>query len=939
MWPLIIVLLLALSNPVQARHGTKYANAGSSIGTNIGGVSANEWPFLNSMKMGQQWYTYAASPTGEEAYLYANCLDVNGYWTTPNCPTGTFTASISGTTMVVTAVGSAVAPWLGGTISGSGVTAGTKISSLPSGSGNGHISGTTLTIDNSGSGWTVGQQIFGYGIANNTIITALGSGAGGNGTYTVSVSQTVASAGSPTPITGTQNAGTTGTYFVSASQTVGSTTITEAQTFNRILVNVGVNAGINIAPYYPGGAGSWLLMYDGDDNGGASNFSVSADATAIANHSCAGGTCTDTLNVTPSGAGMTFSLNVPNPNNNANYVKNLRLVQTSQYNALSTADKASFNSGGIFFNPDWLATLAPFRTIRLMNYSDPDGSRDTAWSQRSIVGFVFWNDNIVRYQDVPWEVQIALANKLHAIPWLNMPFLADVNYNTQLATLVLNTLDPTLNVIIERGNEHWNFGAYDFSPNAGPNPYPTVLRTVVTQGISDFPSCTSTAYATCAIYEYIYKTVQMADAWNAVWTGSNASRLVPVMGGQQGNDAAVNQFNLAATTPAQGSGALWTGNAASHVKAVANAPYFMYNLVTLFGVPNAWTGDADGGLQIMYQDVMQGVLPSAVVSGNCGNGAGKSCGGPSAYTLTSGLALSGTPANHTCLLFTTNQASSNNPTIAVDSVAATPIQTNDAVGWNVNTVTAASWASTGGGQVTFTTTSAHLVTPGVQFTISGMTPTGYNGTYTAISGTTGSTLVASLVSNPGTSTVMGQLDAANITLPGSTTLDICYTSKTANGSQTATWQLAEYEPSSCASEFGCNKAFLQTAKTTADSFTGSDGKPIRLFTYEWGQNWTRVCPNAGPPQCGGAIPNPLSETLGSQVQTSPQIMPMYQQMMEMHKAIGVTESLQFADPGVWVTGRAYWGFTPGVYAAGNPTPRAAALYDFIRRTPCWWSGC
>ncbi len=71
-----------------------------------------------------------------------------------------------------------------------------------------------------------------------------------------------------------------------------------------------------------------------------------------------------------------------------------------------------------------------------------------------------------------------------------------------------------------------------------------------------------------------------------------------------------------------------------------------------------------------------------------------------------------------------------------------------------NDITAASWAA---GQVTFTTTTAHNVPVAHSFTIAGMAPPGYNGTYTSIVGTTGSTLVASLVSDPGVSTGFGVL--------------------------------------------------------------------------------------------------------------------------------------------------------------------------------------
>ena len=58
----------------------------------------------------------------------------------------------------------------------------------------GSISTTTLTVASVLSGTiAVGQAIFGQGIAQNTVITALGTGTGGAGTYTVSDSQTVAS--------------------------------------------------------------------------------------------------------------------------------------------------------------------------------------------------------------------------------------------------------------------------------------------------------------------------------------------------------------------------------------------------------------------------------------------------------------------------------------------------------------------------------------------------------------------------------------------------------------------------------------------------------------------------------------------------------------------------------------------------------------------------
>jgi hypothetical protein len=58
----------------------------------------------------------------------------------------------------------------------------------------GSVSGTTLTVTLMKSGTiTTGQQVLANGISPNTVITALGTGTGGVGTYTVNLTQTVTS--------------------------------------------------------------------------------------------------------------------------------------------------------------------------------------------------------------------------------------------------------------------------------------------------------------------------------------------------------------------------------------------------------------------------------------------------------------------------------------------------------------------------------------------------------------------------------------------------------------------------------------------------------------------------------------------------------------------------------------------------------------------------
>jgi hypothetical protein len=82
-----------------------------------------------------------------------------------------------------------------------------------------------------------------------------------------------------------------------------------------------------------------------------------------------------------------------------------------------------------------------------------------------------------------------------------------------------------------------------------------------------------------------------------------------------------------------------------------------------------------------------------------------------------------------------------------------------------NVITASSWAATNGGQATYTTTSAHGLGVGQDITIAGEIPAGYNGDFTTIAGTTGSTIVVAMPVNPGASTTQGTLVAGGGALP------------------------------------------------------------------------------------------------------------------------------------------------------------------------------
>ena len=155
---------------------------------------------------------------GVNAYIVDN--DYRYTWRISNPSAAIVTGSISTTTLTVTAVQSGTLA-VGQVIFGNGIGQNTVITALGTGSGGvgtytvsksqtvastsinaaaspaivtGEISGTTLTVTAVTSGsLVIGQTIIGTGITDGTIITALGTGTGGTGTYTVSASQTVSS--------------------------------------------------------------------------------------------------------------------------------------------------------------------------------------------------------------------------------------------------------------------------------------------------------------------------------------------------------------------------------------------------------------------------------------------------------------------------------------------------------------------------------------------------------------------------------------------------------------------------------------------------------------------------------------------------------------------------------------------------------------------------
>ena len=131
-------------------------------------------------------------------------------------------------------------------ITGTGVASGTFITGFKNKFvGTASISGTTMTISAVTSGAvSVGDIVTGSGVVAGTTISSFGTGSGGVGTYVVSISQTTASTTISTYSNGV------GVYSVNTAQTVASTTLTTQAT--ELIITAVTNGVYNIGDVVSG---------------------------------------------------------------------------------------------------------------------------------------------------------------------------------------------------------------------------------------------------------------------------------------------------------------------------------------------------------------------------------------------------------------------------------------------------------------------------------------------------------------------------------------------------------------------------------------------------------------------------------------------------------------------------------------------------------------
>lgn len=289
------------------------------------------------------------------------------------------------------------------------------------------------------------------------------------------------------------------------------------------------------------------------------------------------------LQVTPDNAGIYLGIEATNP---ANHLRDIEIVMpggicegdpfthVAAGNACGGRRFLSFADyhRSILFYPVFAERLRAYSVLRFMDWMATNGSTTERWSQRTPLSFHTW----ATPGGVPLEVMLALANRVGAHPWFNMPHRSNDAYAEQFARVARGRLDAGLGIYIEYSNEVWNamFPQYAHAASLGRAQRPAIDN----------------------MQYYALRTHAVGEIFKKVL---GKQRTVSVLGGQ-----AVNPWT--ATHGLDYLNARF-GAAQSVIDAVAIAPYF--SVMPDPAATSAYTGMT---LDVFFGHVRTRILPQAI---------------------------------------------------------------------------------------------------------------------------------------------------------------------------------------------------------------------------------------------------------------------------------------------------------------------------------------
>jgi hypothetical protein len=252
---------------------------------------------------------------------------------------------------------------------------------------------------------------------------------------------------------------------------------------------------------------------------GATNATISFPASSVR-----------LLNQTFDGASTTAFLEVlPAPDNNGQLwvgwrdapgVKNISLLQPG----CSLDDIHALS-------PSLVSLASHFDSLRFMDWVSTNDSPNADWAARRTLASPSYAPVQGNTSGIPWEACVKLANTVQRDMWINVPALATDDYIAQLATLLRDSVDPSLYIYYEYSNEVWNWQFSQATYNL------RMANASVTQDGDphrlDFDGCGNEGYWAWRRTAYMAKHI--ADVFKTVFGNDNVGagkRVRPLLCGQ-----------------------------------------------------------------------------------------------------------------------------------------------------------------------------------------------------------------------------------------------------------------------------------------------------------------------------------------------------------------------------------------------------------------------
>ncbi len=343
--------------------------------------------------------------------------------------------------------------------------------------------------------------------------------------------------------------------------------VTETQYPRRVSKSWGLGAG------FP--AGRYLVLYEGEGTLG-----FNGDLDVVTAESTPGRMV---LDIHGPGNYFLLSITSTDPNNNGNYIRNIRIIPEASESDYLTQP----------FHPDFLNAIRPYHALRFMDWMNTNGTDLSNWADRSKPTDLTYMSNA----GVPLETMIDLANTLDQHAWFTLPHKADDNFIREFARLTLQRLDTDQKAYVEYSNEVWNrsFPQSSWALNQAKQAWPNAQ-----------------VFDWALISNWVGKrTSEICEIWKQEW-GTESDRVVCVMGAQA-NGIAAGEELLACS--------LWSGapcDSSHGIDAIAIAPYFagIYGYPSTVSTIETWTQQQpDGGLTWMFEEINSGAH-----LGSSGNG-------------------------------------------------------------------------------------------------------------------------------------------------------------------------------------------------------------------------------------------------------------------------------------------------------------------------------